>query len=73
MSLIMTALWVILVAIMYYVGRNEGYAKGVGDGTWFTLDALRKQHIIHIDEKTEAISPGSASPSTMGQVINRIK
>lgn len=73
MSITLTFIWAILVAVMYVVGRNEGHAQGVADGTLFTLDTLRKQHIIHIDEKTEIIRPGDAIPSTMSQVINRIK
>jgi hypothetical protein len=73
MSLIMTALWALLVLIMYWVGRNEGYVQGLGAGTYFTLDALRKQNIIHIDPQTEDIGPGSASPSSMAQIVKKIR
>jgi len=72
MTLALTAIWAILVAVMFYVGRNEGYERGVGDGTLFTLHELRRQRIIEIDDKTQAIFPGSAPKQSINQLIKNV-
>ncbi len=61
--------WIVWGFIMYKLGWREG----VGDGTWVTLQELRKQKIIHIDPKTEAISPGTARKQTMDQLIKKVE
>lgn len=49
-----------------------GWRTGIGDGTWVTLNELRRQKIIHIDPKTEAISPGTAPKQSIDQMIERV-
>lgn len=62
-------LWALLCWLCYKIG----WQTGVGDGTFVTLHELNKQRIIHIDPKTEAISPGSAPRQTMSEVIDKVK
>lgn len=66
---ITTAGWIVWGFIMYKLG----WRTGIGDGTWVTLQELNKQKIIHIDPKTEAISPGTARKQTMAEVIENVE
>jgi hypothetical protein len=66
---ITTAGWIGWGFIMYKLG----WRIGIGDGTWVTLNELNKQRIIHIDPKTEAISPGTARKQTMDQLIKKVE
>jgi hypothetical protein len=65
---ITTAGWIVWGFIMYKLG----WRTGIGDGTWVTLQELNKQKIIHIDPKTEAISPGTARKQTMAEVVDKV-
>lgn len=69
MQWIVTAGWIVWGFIMWKLG----WRTGIGDGTWVTLNELRRQKIIHIDPKTEAISPGSAPRQTMSELIDKIE
>lgn len=68
MNTLITIGWICWGIIMYKLG----WRTGIGDGTWVTLNELRKQKIIHIDPKTEAIRPGSAKEQTMDQLIKKV-
>lgn len=61
-------LWALLCWLCYKIG----WQTGIGDGTWVTLHELSRQKIIHIDPKTEAISPGTARKQTMEQLIKKV-
>jgi hypothetical protein len=65
---ITTAGWIVWGFIMYKLG----WRTGIGDGTYVTLTELNKQKIIHIDPKTEEISPGSARKQHMEDVVNKV-
>lgn len=65
---ITTAGWIVWGFIMYRLG----WRTGIGDGTYVTLTELNKQKIIHIDPKTEEISPGSARKQHMEDVVNKV-
>ena len=67
-----TTIIYLLWALLCWLCYNIGWQTGVGDGTYVTLDELRKQRIIHIDPKTEAISPGSAPKQSMDEVIRKV-
>ena len=67
-TLMIYALWAVLCWLCYKIG----WQTGVGDGTWVTLQELRKQKIIHIDPKTEEIRPGTARKQHMEDVIDRL-
>lgn len=61
-------LWALLCWLCYKIG----WQTGIGDGTWVTLKELSRQKIIHIDPKTEVISPGTARKQTMEQLIKKV-
>jgi hypothetical protein len=65
---ITTTGWIVWGFIMYRLG----WRTGIGDGTYVTLTELNKQKIIHIDPKTEEISPGSARKQHMEDVVNKV-
>jgi hypothetical protein len=66
---IITLGWIAFGFIMYRLG----WQTGIGEGTSFTLFELRRMRIIHIDPKTEAITPGSAPRQTLKKVIDQVK
>ena len=66
---IITLGWMIWGVIMYKLG----WRTGVGDGTLVTLQELKKQKIIAVDPKTDAIYPGSAPRQRIADVVEKIR
>lgn len=65
---ITTTGWIVWGFIMYKLG----WRTGVGDGTWVTLNELRRQKIIAVDPKTDEVYPGTAPRQTVKEIVKKV-